>query len=158
MLGMYLKTDRILTALSIMLDVAFHAGRSGVVSGADIAQRSGLLRRGIEPVLQALSRAGLLDSVRGPKGGYRLGRSPRVMNLHEIACAVGAGGRGSNEATFTAEERANPLQEIVMEPLWRELNDGVKDKLSNITLADLLQQAERCGLERPRQVPISFTI
>ena len=125
---MYLKNDRILTALSIMLDVAFHVGRSGVVSGADIARRSGLLRRGIEPVLQALSRAGLLDSVRGPKGGYRLGKDN------------------------------NPLQSLVVAPLWAELNDSVKERLAGITLADLLQKAERSGLERPRQAPISFTI
>ncbi|MCT6855767.1 MULTISPECIES: RrF2 family transcriptional regulator [Bombella] len=150
---MYLKTDRILTALSIMLDVAFYAGRSGVASGADIAQRSGLLRRGIEPVLQALSRAGLLDSIRGPKGGYRLGRSPRVVNLHEIASAVGA-----YDSSCFPVEQDNPLRTLVMKPLWEELNDGIKGKLGNITLADLLQQAERLGLERPRQIPISFTI
>lgn len=151
---MYLKNDRILTALSIMLDVAFHAGRSGVVSGADIAQRSGLLRRGIEPVLQSLSRAGLLDSVRGPKGGYRLGRSPRVVNLHEIVCAVGI----RDEASALQEKENNPLQSLVISPLWAELNDNVKERLTGITLADLLQQAEREGLERPRQAPISFTI
>lgn len=69
---MYLRRDRALTAVSIMLDVAFHAGRSGVVSGADIARRGDMLRRGIEPVLQGLSRAGLLASVRGPKGGIVL--------------------------------------------------------------------------------------
>ena len=151
---MYLKNDRILTALSIMLDVAFHAGRSGVVSGADIAQRSGLLRRGIEPVLQSLSRAGLLDSVRGPKGGYRLGRSPRVVNLHEIVCAVGI----RDEVSALQEKENNPLQSLVISPLWAELNDSVKERLTGITLADLLQQAEREGLERPRQAPISFTI
>ncbi|MCX8667181.1 Rrf2 family transcriptional regulator [Acetobacteraceae bacterium B3987] len=151
---MYLKNDRILTALSIMLDVAFHAGRSGVVSGADIAKRSGLLRRGIEPVLQALSRAGLLDSVRGPKGGYRLGRSPRVVSLHEIVCAVGI----RDQVAAFQEKGNNPLQSLVIAPLWAELNDGIKERLSGITLADLLQQAERSGLERPRQAPISFTI
>lgn len=152
---MYLKNDRILTALSIMLDVAFHAGRSGVVSGADIAQRSGLLRRGIEPVLKSLSRAGLLDSVRGPKGGYRLGRSPRVVNLHEIVCAVGI---RDDVAALQQGKENNPLQSLVISPLWAELNEGVKERLAAITLADLLQQAEREGLERPRQAPISFTI
>lgn len=151
---MYLKNDRILTALSIMLDVAFHAGRSGVVSGADIARRSGLLRRGIEPVLQALSRAGLLDSVRGPKGGYRLGRSPRVVTLHEIVCAVGV----RDEAAALQGKDSNPLQSLVVAPLWAELNESVKERLAGITLADLLQKAERSGLERPRQAPISFTI
>ncbi|WP_018981246.1 RrF2 family transcriptional regulator [Saccharibacter floricola] len=150
---MYLKSDRILTALSIMLDVAFYAGRSGVVSGADIAKRSGLLRRGIEPVLQALSRANLLDSVRGPKGGYRLARSPRVIVLRDIARAVGVeetlrGGKGVE----------NPLFEKVIAPFWGVLNTKVDAHLGEMTLSDLLLQAEKSGLERPHQAPLSFTI
>jgi enterochelin esterase family protein len=50
---------------------------------ADIAERLGAQRRGIEPVLQALTRAGLLDSTRGPRGGYRLARAPRAIPLIE---------------------------------------------------------------------------
>ena len=78
---MLLRRERAMTAVAIMLDVAFHAGRTEAVSAADIAERLGQARRGIEPVLQALSRAGLLDSIRGPKGGYRLGRPPRDLRL-----------------------------------------------------------------------------
>ncbi|MXV45095.1 transcriptional regulator [Saccharibacter sp. 17.LH.SD] len=149
---MYLKSDRVLTALSIMLDVAFYAGRSGVVSGADIAKRSGLLRRGIEPVLQALSRAQLLDSVRGPKGGYRLARSPRVIILRDIALAVGGGD------TLHGGEVENPLFGHVIAPFWEALNAKVESHLSEVTLSDLLVQAEKAGLRRPHQAPLSFVI
>lgn len=150
---MYLKSDRILTALSIMLDVAFYAGRSGVVSGADIAKRSGLLRRGIEPVLQALSRAHLLDSVRGPKGGYRLARSPRVIILSDVARAVGA-----SDSSKNSNEAENPLFDHVIAPLWGSLNTKVESQLGDMTVSDLLLQAEKSGLERPHQAPLSFTI
>ena len=71
---MLLRRERAMTAVAIMLDVAFHAGRAEAVSAADIAERLGQARRGIEPVLQALSRAGLLDSIRGPK--WRLPPGP----------------------------------------------------------------------------------
>ncbi|RYJ03453.1 MAG: transcriptional regulator, partial [Acetobacteraceae bacterium] len=85
---MLLRRERAMTAIAIMLDVAFHAGRAEAVSAADIAERLGQARRGIEPVLQALSRAGLLDSVRGPKGGYRLGRPPRDLRLAEVVATA----------------------------------------------------------------------
>lgn len=150
---MYLKNDRILTAVSIMLDVAFYAGRSGMVSGSDIAKRSGLLRRGIEPVLQTLSRAYLLESVRGPKGGYRLARSPRVIVLRDIAQAV-----GGNDTMRGSEGIENPLFENVISPFWGTLNAMIESRLGEMTLTDLLAKAEKEGLKRPQQTPFSFTI
>ncbi|QHI94961.1 transcriptional regulator [Aristophania vespae] len=149
---MYLKRDRILTALAIMFDVAFYAGRSGVVSGTDIAKRNGLMRRGIEPILQALSRAQLLDSVRGPKGGYRLARSPRVISLKEIAQVVGTKEHGKGN------EIQNQLFERVLAPYWNQLNVVIEDRMQKETLSDFLQLAEKEGLSRPSQAPLTFSI
>ena len=86
---MLLRRDRALLALDIALDIAFHAGRGSEVTGAaDIAERLNAARRGIEPLLQALVRSVLLDSVRGPRGGYRMARAPREVKLAEIIAAV----------------------------------------------------------------------
>ena len=89
---MLIRRDRGMLAVTVMLDVAFHGGRTATVSAAEIADRLGLARRGMEPLLQALSRAGLLESVRGPRGGYRLGRPRRDIKLSEVvAVAVSDG-------------------------------------------------------------------
>lgn len=148
---MYLRRDRALTAISIMLDVAFHAGRSGVVSGADIARRGDMLRRGIEPVLQALSRTGLLSSVRGPKGGYRLGRPPRTITLNEIVRTV-------TEDPDMPEEGGNLLRTKVLEPFWQSVDQEVSEKMASVTLEHLLKNAEEAGMQRPSRAPISFSI
>ncbi|QDH16807.1 RrF2 family transcriptional regulator [Swingsia samuiensis] len=148
---MYLRRDRVFTAVAIVLDVAFHAGRSGVVSGADIAKRGNMLRRGIEPVLQALSREGLLDSVRGPKGGYRLGRPPRMITVHDIVQAV-------TEDRGTNEDQPNPLTEKVLEPFWKETDQGLAEKMQEISIENLLRSAEEAGMSRPSRSPISFSI
>ena len=81
---MLIRRDREMLAVTVMLDVAFHGGRTATVSAAEIADRLGLARRGMEPLLQGLSRAGLLESVRGPHGGYRLGRPRRDIKLSEV--------------------------------------------------------------------------
>ncbi len=147
-----IRRDRTMTAVSLMLDVAFHAGRTGTVSAADIAERLGLARRGMEPLLQALSRAGLLDSLRGPRGGYRLGRTARDIRLAEIVAVAGA------EDDDLQHGPAGRLQSAVIDRLWRELDESVTETLQSVTLDDLLRRAAAAGLRRPAAEPITFAI
>ena len=87
-----------MVAVTVMLDVAFHGGRAATVSAADIAERLGLARRGMEPLLQALSRGGMLESVRGPRGGYRLARPRRDIRLSDIVAVAIAEDTESGDA------------------------------------------------------------
>jgi Rrf2 family iron-sulfur cluster assembly transcriptional regulator len=146
------RRDRAMTAVSLMLDIAFHVGRSGTVSAGDIAERLGLARRGMEPLLQALSRAGLLDSVRGPRGGYRLGRPQRDIRLAEI---VAVALTEDEEATHGPGGR---LQTAVVDRLWMELDELVRVQLQGLTLDDLIRRAAAAGLRRPAAEPITFAI
>ena len=147
---MLLRQDRAMTAIAVMLDVAFHAGRGeAVTGGAEVAARLGAARRGVEPVFQALSRAGLLDSLRGPHGGYRLGRRPREIRLAEVVAAV------TEEAEVELQGR---LQAAVVAPLWQEMTELLRDKLGGLTLEDLLRRAQAAGLKRPASEPLNFAI
>lgn len=147
---MLLRRDRALMAIDIVLDVAFHAGRGRVTGGGEIADRLGAQRRGIEPLLQALGRAEILDSLRGPKGGYRLARAPSAITLAEILGAV------------LDEEEAPPpsgqLASCVTAPLWQELDGMLRERLAMSTVADLLRRAAAAGLRRPRTEPLDFAI
>jgi Rrf2 family protein len=148
---MLLRRERAMTAIAIMLDVAFHAGRSEAVSAADIAERLGQARRGIEPVLQSLSRAGLLDSIRGPKGGYRLGRPPRDLRLAEIVSTA-------LDEDGTPDAPQGRLQAAVVAPLWSELEGLCRDHLTKLTVADLIKRAAAAGVKRPVVEPLNFVI
>ena len=148
---MLLRRERAMTAVAIMLDVAFHAGRTEAVSAADIAERLGQARRGIEPVLQALSRAGLLDSIRGPKGGYRLGRPPRDLRLAEIVATA-------LDEDAAPDAPAGRLQAAVVAPLWGELEALCRDHLAGLTVADLIKRAAAAGVKRPTVEPLNFVI
>ena len=149
---MLLRRDRTLLALDIALDVAFHAGRGAELTGAaEIAHRLSAQRRGIEPVLQALTRAELLESIRGPKGGYRLARAPRAISLSEVVSAVG-------EEDDEGIVPSGRLAAAVTAPLWAELAGEVTARLAGLTLDDLLRRATAAGLRRPRTEPLDFTI
>lgn len=149
---MLIRRDKAMMAVTVMLDVAFHGGRSATVSAADIADRLGLARRGMEPLLQTLSRAGLLESVRGPRGGYRLGRPRRDIRMTEIVEAALA---DEPEQTDGPQGR---LHTAVTEKLWSELEALAMTRLAGLTLDDLLRQAAAAGLRRPSVEPITFAI
>lgn len=149
---MLIRKDRAMLAITILLDVAFHGGRTATVSAADLAERLGLARRGMEPLLQALSRAGLLESVRGPRGGYRLGRPRRDIRLADIVAVV------SGEDTEPADGPTGALQDRVVDPLWSRLESTAQAVLAGLTLDDLLRQAAAAGLRRPNAEPITFAI
>ncbi len=150
---MIVRRDRGMLAVTIMLDVAFHAGRTSTVSAADIAERAGLARRGIEPLLQTLSRSGLLESIRGPRGGYRLGRPRRDIHLDDIVRTA------LDEDTATAEDGpSGAMQSAVVDPLWQELDGELTQRLRGLTLEDLIRRAEAKGMTRPLAEPISFSI
>ncbi|MDQ1079503.1 Rrf2 family transcriptional regulator [Pseudoroseomonas cervicalis] len=154
---MLLRRDRVMTAVSIVLDVAFHAGRGTTVPAGDIAERLGEARRGIEPVLQALSRAGILGSTRGPKGGYRLGRAARDITLAELVAAV-AGPDLPREGEEAESATPSPLQEKVLRPLWQELEEAMLARLGELTVAELLRRAALAGLRRPTPEALNFAI
>ncbi len=149
---MLVRRDRAMVAVLIMLDVGFHAGRSNTVSAAEIAERAGLARRGIEPLLQALSRSGLLESVRGPRGGYRLGRARRDICLCDVVRTA------TTEDSCAEDGPRGELQDAVVDKLWHELDASLCERLQRMTLDDLLRRAEAAGLRRPLAEPISFSI
>ncbi len=148
---MLLRRDRAMTGIAIMLDVAFNAGHGTVISAGEIAERLGQARRGIEPVLQALARAGLLDSLRGPRGGYRLGRPRRDLRLSDIVAA-------SAETDPAPETGTGRLQSAVVLPFWEELEALCQARLEECTIDDLMKRAIRAGLQRPATAPVNFAI
>jgi len=150
---MLIRRDRGMLAVAVMLDVAFHGGRTATVSAAEIADRLGLARRGMEPLLQALSRGGLLESLRGPRGGYRLGRPRRDIRLSEVVAAAVSEGEAE-----PSEGPSGRLQEQVVDVLWGELETTARDRLGALTLDDLLRRAAAAGLRRPTNEPITFAI
>ncbi len=142
-----------MVAITILLDVAFHGGRSSTVSAADIAERLGMARRGMEPLLQTLSRGSLLESVRGPRGGYRLGRARRDIRLTEIVTVALA-----DDAADAPDGPSGRLQEAVVDALWHELDQALQARLGALTLDDLVRRASAAGMRRPTAEPITFAI
>src|SRR5580693_7434015 len=75
-------------AIAAVIDIAINA-RSRPVSAKTLAARHKLPPRHLEPVLQALVRDGILKGIRGPHGGYELGRERRRISADDILRSAG---------------------------------------------------------------------
>ena len=109
-------------------------------------------RRGLEPLLQALTRANLLESLRGPRGGYRLGKAARAIRLLDIVTVALA-----SEAEPT-DGPTGKLQTAVLDTIWGELDHVVCERLAALSIEDLLKRAAATGLRRPAAEPITYVI
>lgn len=140
--------ERTAIALVIMLDVAFHGATERPVSTIEIAGRSSLARRGLEPILQSLARAGLLQGVRGPHGGYRLAMPAREILLADI-CRI-----AMHDSPHAVDRRQGALFNTVIRPFLDQMDGLLVHEYSKLTLQDFVRQAEMRGLDRPQTGPL----
>jgi Rrf2 family protein len=138
-----------------MFDIAYHGqDQPGVAAQAkDIAKRESIPLRYLEQIFQDLKRAGLVESKRGPRGGYYLKRDPGEITLGDIVRAL----QGPIEEMFIVEDddakgsgTAEPLvtSRQVTGAIWRELADHVTGWFDSATIADLVARGEEAGVPR----------
>jgi len=122
-------------AIAAVVDVALQ-DQGHPISAKTLAARHGLPPRHLEPVLQALVRDGILKGIRGPHGGYELGRDRRQVTAGDILRAAGTvedGGELSNGSEL--------ISQVVLPALSNaELEFGIA--LSRINVDDMARHAE----------------
>jgi len=125
-------------AVTAMLDLAIHHG-GGPITLADIAQRQGISLSYLEQLFAALRSKDLVRGVRGPGGGYYLGREADQISIANIICAV------DEWVEFTrckGRQNCHDGQRCLTHSLWDDLSQQIFDFLGDITLHDLVQRGE----------------
>ena len=131
-------TTRGKVAVSAMTDLALHQ-RMKPVSLTTISQRQGTSLSYLEQLFSALRRAGLVESTRGPGGGYTLARKPEQIAVAEIILAV-ENMEVDDYQPLTPPQVAQ-LKAMTGE-LWVSFNARVLDYLRSVSLRDLMTQAQ----------------
>ena len=119
-------------SVKALLDLTLQP-RSQPTSVKAIAKRQDIPAPYLEKLLIELRRAGLVKSVRGAHGGYKLARSPADISLGQILEAVGETVNPLPRHTPEAEQ----AEDWVTLTLWHQLHQKLKEALYNITLEDL---------------------
>lgn len=125
-------------AVTALLDLALHA-RKGPVSLADISERQEISISYLEQLFAKLRKNGLVKSVRGPGGGYRLSREADAIFVAEVIDAVDE----SLDVT-RCEGRGDCQngQRCLTHDLWMDLSNQIHKFLSGISLQSLVDRAE----------------
>jgi len=125
-------------AVTAMIDLALHEAK-GPISLADISKRQEISLSYLEQLFAKLRRAELVGSVRGPGGGYRLGKEAEDISIAEVVDAV-------NESidVTRCEGRGNCQKGTVCltHHLWCDLSDQIHSFLNKITLGELVSRQD----------------
>ena len=125
-------------AVTAMLDLALH-GEGGPVSLADISGRQDISLSYLEQLFAKLRRNDLVNSVRGPGGGYRLSRGGHDIFVAQIIDAVNE----AVDATGCGGSSDCQQGEVCLtHHLWCDLSNQIHGFLSNISLANLVDRRE----------------
>ncbi len=138
-------------AVTAMLDLALHSTR-GPVTLSGISARQHISLSYLEQLFGKLRRRSLVESVRGPGGGYNLARDGTLITVADIIDAV----EETIDSTQCAgRENCQDNHRCMTHDLWQGLNETVRTFLSRVTLAQLVetQRAKPVSVVAPRARP-----
>jgi Rrf2 family protein len=132
-----------------VFDVAYHgAGQATQIK--DISRRQHISQRYLEQIFNKLLKGGILNSRRGPKGGYMLARDPSeitVMDIIEVAqgpivpvyCLAEGQMEKMDDSIFTS---------CVTRHVWEQTQKLLVEYFQSVTIADLCSMAKKKGVSR----------
>ncbi len=125
-------------AVTAILDVALHTP-DGPVPLADISERQGISLSYLEQLFAKLRKQGLVSSVRGPGGGYLLGKAAEAISVGMVVHAVDE----SVDATrCSGKSNCQSGARCLTHSLWGDLSERIASFLDGISLADLMQDRQ----------------
>ncbi len=146
---MLIPSKKIFYAVEAVLFIAYNA-KASPVAGSDVAAAQQLPTRYLEPMMQKLVRAGILRGVRGPQGGYVLGRERRRITLADICAVI------TEEAALPESHTA--LGSHILHPAASGLMQHWREELANVTIATLCERATAADIPATADTPTDFTI
>ncbi len=120
----------------LMLELALNYG-NGRVLLKDIARRQEISEGYLEHLLPPLKAAGLVNSARGPHGGYMLAKAPSEITLREVVQVL-EGSLSPAECVDTPSV-CQRVHSCVTRDIWKELGEKISHTLESVTLRDMVE-------------------
>ncbi|MBO8462562.1 MAG: Rrf2 family transcriptional regulator [Firmicutes bacterium] len=130
-------------AIRVMIDLAEH-NTGEYITLMDIAERQEISEKYLESIVSILSKNGLLLSLRGKGGGYKLTKSPEEYTIREILILT----EGSLEIISDLEKQGSTCKRednSQTRKMWEGLSKLINNYLDTITIADLVNTDNYVG-------------
>lgn len=139
------------SAIAAVLDIAIHEVESPVRLG-DIAIRQHISVSYLEQIFRKLRQVGVIVSIRGPGGGYRLNRRLSRISVADIIAAVDDQTFGGDR--YDTSVRRHGTVTRVTDRLWCRIDDRLLDYLRSVTLESLLASIYGVSQSAERSTPV----
>lgn len=125
-----------------VFEIARHHGK-GPITIKEIADRQGISFSYLEQILHRLGKAGLIESVRGPAGGYLLARKPSELTIGDIVRTLEGPIALSHCLEPGEAGECYQADDCVARMVWTKVGAKIEEALDSITFDDLLHQDQR---------------
>lgn len=135
-------STRVRYGVRAMIDLELNEHDSPVLVQA-IAERQEISRKYLDNLLTALKAAGLVRSVRGARGGYKLAKHAQAITLRDISVALEGDPALTDctlDATICSRVDTCPTRDV-----WKEMTESLEAHLQKTTLADIARKAKDKG-------------
>ena len=121
-------------AVTAMLDIAYY-DRGNPISLPEIVERQGISLSYLEQLFSRLKKSGLVESIKGPGGGYKLSKNANDIVISEVIKAV-----DESVETTACNGKANchNNQQCLSHNLWEDLGAEINNFLSDVTLQQVI--------------------
>tara|TARA_B100000925_G_scaffold101198_1_gene74243 strand:- start:350 stop:787 length:438 start_codon:yes stop_codon:yes gene_type:complete len=121
-------------AVTAMLDIASH-NTGSPISLPEISHRQNISLSYLEQLFSRLKKSGLVDSIKGPGGGYMLSKDANEIVISEVIQAVD---EDLETTACNGKSNCHNNHQCISHNLWQDLGTEINNFLSDITLKQVI--------------------
>lgn len=128
--------------LRAIIDLAMNSDDgSGTASIQSISLRQGISENYLEQLMRLLKKAGLINSVRGAGGGYRLAKDAAEISVGDVLRALEGDLKPVDCGAIQDSGGCDGSDNCVTKYVWKKMNDAIQNAVDGIKLSELLDES-----------------
>lgn len=142
--------------LRAVIDIAVNASDEPVAL-SEIAMRQNISISYLEQLIAKLKKAGIVNSIRGAKGGYTIAKDPNTISVGDVLRALEGDLNPVNCAEITGDDdMCNDAENCVTKYVWKRISDSINNTVNTLMLSELMGEGIRIKEKNNADYPADF--